>query len=68
MNHLTENELRELIEIVVHSHGSYLSEEAFNDAVLMLFEDIAGMELCLLHLHYLDLLWDLYHDRRKLIK
>jgi hypothetical protein len=44
MNHLTENELRELIELVVHSHGSYLSEEAFNDAVLMLFEDIAGME------------------------
>ena len=67
MNHLSENELRELIEIVVHSHGSYLSEEAFNDAVLMLFEDIAGMESCLLHDHYLDLLWDLYYDRRKQI-
>ena len=66
MNHLTENELRELIEIVVHSHGSYLSEEAFNDAVLMLFEDIAGMESCLLHDHYLCLLWDFYYDRRKL--
>ena len=44
MNHLTENELKELIEIVVHSHGSYLLEEAFNDAALMLFEDIARME------------------------
>ena len=65
MNHLSENELRELIEIVVHSHGSSLSEEAFNDAVLMLFEDIAGMESCLLHDHYLVLLWDFYHDRRK---
>ena len=29
MNHLSENELRELIDLVVHSHGSYLSEEAF---------------------------------------
>ena len=67
MNHLSENELRELIDLVVHSHGSYLSEEAFNDAVLMLFEDIAGMELSLLHDHYLDLLWDFYHDRRKQI-
>ena len=67
MNHLTENELRELIDLVVHSHGSSLSEEAFNDAVLMLFEDIAGMESCLLHDHYLDLLWDFYHDRRKQI-
>ena len=27
MNHLTENELRELIELVVHSHGSYLSTD-----------------------------------------
>ena len=44
MNHLSENELGELIELVVHSHGSSLSQEAFNDAVLMLFEDIAGME------------------------
>ena len=67
MNLLSENELKELIEIVVHSHGSSLSEEAFNDAVLMLFEDIAGMESCLLHHHYLDLLWDFYHDRRKQI-
>ena len=67
MNHLSENELRELIDLVVHSHGSYLSEEAFNDAVLMLFEDIAGMELYLLHHHYLDLLWDFYHDRLKQI-
>jgi hypothetical protein len=67
MNHLSENELRELIEIIVHSHGSSLSEEAFNDAVLMLFEDIAGMESCLFHHLYLDLLWDLYHDRRKQI-
>ncbi len=66
MNHLSENELRELIELVVHSHGSYLSEEAFNDAVLMLFEDIAGMESCLLHDHYLGLLRDFYYDRRKL--
>ena len=67
MNHLSENELRELIEIVVYSHGSHLSEEVFNDAVLMLFGDIAGMESCLLHDHYLDLLWDLYYDRRKQI-
>ena len=67
MNQLSENELKELIEIVVHSHGSSLSEEAFNDAVLMLFEDIAGMESCLLHDHYLGLLWDLYYDRRKQI-
>ena len=66
MNHLTENELRELVDLVVNTHGSSLSEEAFNDAVLMLFEDIAGMESCLLHDHYLGLLWDLYHDRRKL--
>ena len=66
MNQLSENELRELIEIVAHFHGSSLSEEAFNDAVLMLFEDIAGMESCLLHHHYLGLLWDLYYDRRKL--
>ena len=68
MNRLSENELRELIDIVVHSHGSSLSEEAFNDAVLMLFEDIAGMESCLLHDHYLDLLWDFYYDRRKFNK
>ena len=70
MNHLSENELRELrelIDLVVNTHGSFLSEEAFNDAVLMLFEDIAGMEACLLHHHYLDLLWDFYHDRRKQI-
>ena len=67
MNHLSENELGELIELVVHSHGSSLSQEAFNDAVLMLFEDIAGMESSLLHHHYLDLLWDFYHDRRKQI-
>ncbi len=67
MNQLSENELKELIEIVVRSHGSSLSEDAFNDAVLMLFEDIAGMESCLLHHHYLGLLWDFYYDRRKQI-
>ena len=65
MNHLTENEFSELIDLVAHSHGSYPSEVASSDAVLMLFEDIAGMESCLLHHHYLDLLWDLYHDRSK---
>ena len=42
---LTTAQLNELIAIIAENHGSVLGRPEFNDIVLMLCEDIAGLEL-----------------------
>ena len=42
---LTTAQLTELVTIIAEDHGSMLSRPEFNDVVLMLCEDIAGLEL-----------------------
>jgi hypothetical protein len=42
---LTTDQLNELVAIVLETHGSMLRRPEFNDTMLMLFEDIAGLEM-----------------------
>jgi hypothetical protein len=42
---LTTDQFSELIAIIIEDHGTTLQRERFNDAMLILFEDIAGFEL-----------------------
>lgn len=44
MHTLTREERRTLIALVGEEHGSDLSQEAFADVMLGLFEDIPGFE------------------------
>ena len=41
---LTKRQQQTLIKIIAYKFGSDLSQEDFTDQLLMLFEDIAGME------------------------
>jgi hypothetical protein len=42
---LTTDQMNELVAIVLETQGSMLRRPDFNDAMSMLFEDIAGLEL-----------------------
>jgi hypothetical protein len=42
---LTTAQLNELVAIITEDHGSMLPRPKFNDVVLMLCEDIAGLEM-----------------------
>jgi len=42
---LTTDQMNELVAIIAEEHGSMLPRPDFNDAMSMLFEDIAGLEL-----------------------
>ena len=42
---LTTDQLDVLVDIIIEDHGSMLPRAEFNNAMLMLFEDIAGLEL-----------------------
>lgn len=41
---LTSAQLNEMVAIIIEDHGSMLRRLEFNDAMLMFFEDIAGLE------------------------
>ena len=42
---LTTAQLKELVAIIAEDHGPHLHRQPFNDVVLMLCEDIAGLEM-----------------------
>lgn len=42
---LTTDQIDMLVNIVTEDHGSVLTRQQFNDIVLMLSEDIAGLEM-----------------------
>jgi DNA-binding FadR family transcriptional regulator len=59
---LTEDELARLIQIIREDLGDKLSQPAFAEAVLQLFEDIAGFETLPRNAaqRYLSILWQSY--------
>ena len=63
---LSDTECHALVNIIIECHGSGLSETDFIDSVLMVFEDIPGLEQCNAQPHQsmLDSLWRLYCDQR----
>lgn len=42
---LTVDQIERLLAIVLDEFGSHLTQTQFNDAVLILLEDVAGMEV-----------------------
>ena len=61
---LSFRNLRRIVRYVIKLRGTSLSQSEFTDHVLLLFEDIPGMELFNLHTdsYYLSILWSLYRE------
>ncbi len=66
MFELSDSESYVLINIIIDCHGDHLSEQDFIDCVLLLFEDIAGLEhfAAQSNQSMLDYLWRLYCEQR----
>ena len=62
---LSHDQLHMLIRIVVEDSGADLTRERFNDALLLLFESIPGLESIPTRKskQYLDTLWSMYRSR-----
>ena len=62
---LSHDQLHMLIRIVVENSGADLTRERFNDALLLLFESIPGLESISTRQskQYLDALWSIYLSR-----
>ena len=67
MHRLTRNQFRMLVRIVIEDSGPDLTRVRFNDAMLLLFESIAGFEQLPRRLsdQYLNALWGIYQRSRK---
>jgi len=64
LNALNDDEMSRLVSVVVEEFGPALARTQFNDTMLALFENIAGLET-LTHKrqqHYLKLLWLKYQQ------
>jgi hypothetical protein len=63
---LSDAECHALVDFIIDRFGTGLSELDFVDCVLLLFEDIPGLEQCNAQSHQsmLDSLWRLYCDQR----
>jgi hypothetical protein len=59
VHRLTPGEMETLVQIVCDDSGANLARPAFTDAMLQLFEDVAGFETLPVTLRrkYLNLLW-----------
>jgi hypothetical protein len=67
MHRLTRDQFRTLIRIVIEDSGPDLTRVQFNDAMLLLFESIAGFEQLPRRLsnQYLNALWGIYQRNRR---
>jgi len=67
MHHLTRDQIRMLVRIVIEDSGADLTRVRFNDAMLLLFESIPGFEQLPRRLsnQYLNSLWGIYQRNRK---
>jgi hypothetical protein len=63
---LTSDQFNTLVQIVIDESGYILTRAQFNEAMLMLFENIAGFEPLSRPQsnRYLNTLWLMYQDRR----
>ena len=66
MHQLDDDQLATLISIVIEESGDKLTRRQFDDAVLMLFENIAGFESLPRRQadRYLKSLWTMYRSSR----
>jgi hypothetical protein len=64
MYRLESDQLNTLVEVIREQSGDKLSRADFNDAMLRLFEDIAGFETLPRKLaqRYLKILWQSYQS------
>lgn len=64
---LADDELERLVEIIIEQHGLSLGRRCFTNEVMMLFEDIAGLESMTQKQagQYADALWRRYHQRSR---
>ena len=62
---LTDDELDRLVEVIVEQCGSHLSRDQFSEAVLSLFEDVAGFEVITIKRAnwYIAAMWRRYRAR-----
>jgi hypothetical protein len=62
---LSDEQLDMLVQIVLDDYGAHINHKEFADAVLMLFENIAGFEMLpkKLSARYLISLWSKYKSR-----
>ena len=67
MYRLESDQLNNLVEIIREQSGDTLSRTDFTDAMLRLFEDIAGFETLPRRLaqRYLKILWQSYQSGRR---
>jgi hypothetical protein len=66
MHRLTRDQFRMLVRIVIEDSGADLTRMRFNDAMLLLFESIPGLEQLPKRLssQYLNTLWGMYQRNR----
>lgn len=63
---LADDELERLVEIIIEQRGRSLGRGCFTNEVMMLFEDIAGLELMTKKKagQYAHAAWRRYRERR----
>lgn len=67
MHRLTRDQFRMLLRIVIEDSGAELTRVRFNDAMLLLFESIPGLDQLPRRLsnEYLNSLWGMYRRNRR---
>ncbi len=66
MFELSDTECHEIVNFIIDQHGDGISELVFIEGVLLLFEDVAGLEHFAAQSNHsmLDYLWRLYCEQR----
>jgi hypothetical protein len=65
MQHLSTNELTELVQAITEQHGNGLILMEFTEKCFDVFEDVSGMEGISTQdaMEIINLLWNIYYDQ-----
>ncbi len=65
MQHLSTNELTELVQAITEQHGNGLILREFTEKCFDVFEDVSGMEGISTQdaMEIINLLWNIYYDQ-----
>lgn len=65
MQHLSTNELTELVQAITEQHGNGLILREFTGKCFDVFEDVSGMEGISTQdaMEIINLLWNIYYDQ-----
>ncbi len=65
VQHLSNDELIELVQAITEQHGNGLTLKEFTEKCFDLFEDVSGMEGITTQdaMEIINLLWNIYYDQ-----